>query len=112
MKYALLIHTSREMPSDVPDEAAAAITAEYMAINDLPGVYAGEALQAVDTATTVRVQDDRVLTTDGPFAEMKEVFAGFYLVDVTDLDAALEIARKIPAARMGGAVEIRPVVEY
>jgi hypothetical protein len=112
MKYALLIHTSREMPSDVPDDAAAAITAEYMAINDLPGVYAGEALQAVDTATTVRVQDDRVLTTDGPFAEMKEVFAGFYLVDVADLDAALEIARKIPAARMGGAVEIRPVVEY
>lgn len=97
------------MPTGIPDDVLAAVTAEYVAINDLPGVYAGEELQPVETATTVRVQDEKVLTTDGPFAEMKEVFGGFYLVDVADLDAALEIARRI--SRLGSAVEVRPLVE-
>lgn len=109
MKYALLVHTPREMPTGIPDDVLAAVTAEYVAINDLPGVYAGEELQPVETATTVRVQDEKVLTTDGPFAEMKEVFGGFYLVDVADLDAALEIARRI--SRLGSTVEVRPLVE-
>ena len=70
----------------------------------------GAALQPAETATTVRVQDGRTLVTDGPFADTKEIFAGFYLVEAADLDAATELAARIPAARMGGSIEIRPVV--
>ena len=70
----------------------------------------GASLHPVETATTVRVQEQRLLVTDGPFADTKEVFAGFYLLEADDLDAATEIAARIPAARLGGAVEIRPVV--
>ena len=64
----------------------------------------------METATTVRVQDGQTLVTDGPFADAKEIFAGFYLVEADDLDRATEIAARIPAARIGGSVEIRPVV--
>ena len=70
----------------------------------------GAALHPVETATTVRVQDGQTLVTDGPFADTKEVFAGFYLIEADDLDQATEIAARIPAARIGGSVEIRPVV--
>jgi hypothetical protein len=66
----------------------------------------------VQTATTVRVEDDEALVTDGPFADTKEVFGGYYLFDADDLDAAIAFAKKIPAVRYGGAIEIRPVVEY
>ena len=66
---------------------------------------------AAETATTVRVQDGKTLTTDGPFAETKEALGGYYLFEADDLDAAIELAARIPAARMGGAVEVRPVVE-
>lgn len=110
MKYALLIHTP-PAPAGIPEDVRAAVTAEYMALYDLPGVYGGNHLQGVETATTIRVEDDQLLATDGPFAEMKEFFAGYFLVDVADLDAALEIARRVPAARSGGAVEVRPLVE-
>jgi hypothetical protein len=72
--------------------------------------YGGAQLHPVATATTVRVQDDEVLTTDGPFVETKEAFGGFYLIDVANLDDALEFAATIPAARNGGAVEVRPLV--
>jgi len=87
-----------------------AITGEYMAISQAPGVTGGAQLQPFDTATTVRVQDGRTLTTDGPFPETKEALGGYYLLDADDLDAAIELAARIPAARMGGAVEVRPVV--
>jgi hypothetical protein len=87
------------------------ILREYQAVNEAPGVTGGAQLQPVDTATTVRVQDRQTLTTDGPFAATKEVLGGYYLLEADDIDSALEVAARIPAARMGGAVEIRPVVE-
>ena len=71
----------------------------------------GAQLQPPATATTVRVQDGRTLTTDGPFAETKEALGGYYLLEADDLDAAIELAARIPAARLGGAVEVRPLVE-
>jgi hypothetical protein len=71
----------------------------------------GAQLQPSATATTVRVDGGNTLTTDGPFAETKEALGGFYLIEADDLDAALEIAARVPAARMGGSVEVRPLVE-
>ena len=113
MKYMLLIHTSGN-----PDESGApsedeqkAILAEYMAISEAAGVVGGDQLQPAATATTVRVQDGQALTTDGPFAETKEELGGYYLYEADDLDSAIELAARIPAARSGGAVEVRPIVE-
>ncbi len=83
---------------------------EYLDIKKLPGIVGGAALHPAETATTVRVQDGQTLVTDGPFADTKEIFAGFYLLEADDLDQATEIAARIPAARIGGSVEIRPVV--
>jgi hypothetical protein len=113
MKYALLIYSGDawETYNNLPEEKQKAVMGEYLAIAQGPGVYGGEQLQPVDTATTVRVQEGQTLTTDGPFADTKEVLGGFFLVEAADLDAALEIAARIPAARMGGAVEVRPIVE-
>jgi hypothetical protein len=88
-----------------------AIVGEYRAIGQSPGVIGGEQLQPVETATTVRVQDGETLLTDGPFVDAKEHLGGYCLVEADDLDAALEIAARIPAARMGGAIEVRPLVE-
>jgi hypothetical protein len=87
------------------------VLGEYYALSALPETVDGAQLQPGSTATTVRVENGGTLTTDGPFAETKEVLGGYYLVDVADLDAALEIAARIPAARMGGSVEVRPLVE-
>ena len=105
MKYALLIYTDDAMPSR-PE-----ITAEYMAIAELPGTVGGAQLQPAATATTVRVENGGTVTTDGPFAETKDVLGGFYLFEADDLDAALDVAARVPAARLGGAVEVRPLVE-
>ena len=88
-----------------------AIVDEYLALRQFPGILAGEQLQPVETATTVRVQNGETLVTDGPFVDAKEHVGGFILVEVDDLDAALEFAARVPAARMGGAVEVRPLVE-
>ena len=68
-------------------------------------------LQPIETATTVRVQNGSTLTTDGPFADTKEVFGGYYVMDAQNLDEAIELAGRVPAARLGGCVEVRPVVE-
>jgi len=86
-----------------------AVYVDYQAINQTPGVTPGVGLDAPETATTVRVQDGKVLTTDGPFVEMKEAIAGYLLYEADDLDAAIELAARIPAARLGGAIEVRPV---
>jgi hypothetical protein len=110
MKYALLIY-SDEAPNGLSEEQQKAITGEYFAISELPGTVGGAQLQPGTTATTVRVEDGKTLTTDGPFAETKEVLGGFYLFEADDLDSALEVASRVPAARMGGAVEVRPLVE-
>jgi hypothetical protein len=111
MKYALLIYDSGEAWERLSEEERNAVYGEYFAVAQAPGVYGGAQLQPVETATTVRVEDGQTLTTDGPFPEMKEFFGGYYLVEADDIDGALELAARIPAARMGGAVEVRPLVE-
>jgi hypothetical protein len=113
VKYAFLIYPERspEEFAAVPEEERLAVTAEYLALRNAPGVYGGEQLQPSQSATTVRVADGRTLTTDGPFANTKEFLGGFFLYEADDLDAALDLAARIPAARLGGAVEVRPLVE-
>jgi hypothetical protein len=82
----------------------------YQALGNTPGITPGEWMGGPDTATTVRVQDGRTLTTDGPFVEVKEAIGGYCFLEADDLDAAIEVASRIPAARMGGGIEIRPAV--
>ena len=106
--YALLIYTDPHAQDGDTDEEREAVTGEYLAIRDDPRVTGGGHLQPVATASTVRVADGTVLVTDGPFADTKEVLAGYYLMEADDLDAALEVAGRVPAARMGGGVEVRP----
>jgi hypothetical protein len=88
------------------------IYADYQALNQTPGVTPGLGMQPPELATTVRVQDGKTLTTDGPFVSVKEALGGYFILEADDLDAAIEIASHVPAARLGGAVEVRPVVEY
>jgi hypothetical protein len=113
MKYMLLIHSNTAMGEfeQLSEEEQRGILGEYMAISSAPGITGGDQLEPASTATTVRVQDGNTLTTDGPFAETKEELGGYYLFEAGDLDAAIEMAARIPAARLGGAVEVRPVVE-
>jgi hypothetical protein len=117
MKYLLLIHQG-DTPTPSSDEwgrlsedEQKAVYAAYQAINETPGVSPGLWLQPPEMATTVRVQDGKTLTTDGPFVAVKEALGGYLVFDADDLDAAVELASRIPAARMGGAVEVRPIVE-
>jgi hypothetical protein len=112
MQYLVQIFTGESMEAweRLSEPEQQAITEEYMAISSAPGVIGGAQLQPPSTATTVRVQDGRTLTTDGPFAETKEALGGYYLLEAEDLDVAIELAARIPAARLGGAVEVRPLV--
>ena len=118
MKYMLLIHQG-DTPTPRDPEAWArlsedeqkAVYADYQAINQTPGVTPGLGLDAPETATTVRVEDGKTLTTDGPFVAVKEALGGYLVYEADDLDAAIELASRIPAARMGGAIEIRPLKE-
>ncbi|HSB39253.1 MAG TPA: YciI family protein [Gaiellaceae bacterium] len=110
MKYLLQIYPAAAEFAELSAQEQEAIVGEYLAIGQLPAVVGGDRLQPVETATTVRVQDGETLLTDGPFVDAKEHLGGYCLVEVDDLDAALEIAARIPAARMGGAVEVRPLV--
>jgi hypothetical protein len=93
------------------EEEKQSVMGEYLSISQTPGVTGGAQLQPATTATTVRGGEGGTLTTDGPFADTKEALGGYYLLEAEDLDAAIEIAARIPAARMGGAVEVRPLVE-
>jgi hypothetical protein len=113
VKYLLQIYPDSAMREyeGMSDDEKDAILGEYLALRLAPGVIGGDRLQPVDTATTLRVQDGETLLTDGPFVDAKEHLGGYLLVDASDLDGALEIAARIPAARMGGAIEVRPVVE-
>ena len=119
MKYLLLIHQGDSPTPRDPDAWAAlpeddqkAVFADYQAINGTPGVTPGLGLDAPETATTVRVADGKTLTTDGPFAELKEAIGGYLVYEADDLDAAIALAARIPAARLGGAIEVRPIVEW
>jgi hypothetical protein len=111
MKYALLIYDLPGNYDDLTSSEREAVSGEYFAIREDEGVYDGAQLKPTETATTVRVRDGETLTTDGPFAETKEFLGGYYLLEADDLDRAIELAQRIPAARMGGSVEIRPIVE-
>jgi hypothetical protein len=111
MKYALLIYDLPGNYDRLAAEEREAVFGEYSAISDAPGVYGGAWLQPVDTATTLRMDEAESVTTDGPFAETKEFLGGFYLLEADDQDAALELAKRVPAARLGGAIEVRPLVE-
>ena len=113
MKYMLTLFASTEGWEDrTPEEMAASMQGwdEYTTeLSEAGAMVAGEGLAPVETATTIRLSDEHV-TKDGPYAETKEQLVGFYLIDVADLDAALEWAHKIPMP--GGAVEVRPVMDY
>jgi hypothetical protein len=118
MKYMLLIHQG-DTPTPHEPEAWArlsedeqrAVYADYRAINETPGVTSGLRMEPPEMASTVRVKDGKTLITDGPFVEIKEALGGYLFFEADDLDAALELAARIPAARMGGAIEVRPIVE-
>jgi hypothetical protein len=119
MKYMLLIHQgdaptprSPEAWAALSEEEQKAVFADYQAINQTPGVTPGLGLDAPETATTVRVQYGKTLTTDGPFVEIKEAIGGYLMFETEDLDGAIELASRVPAARLGGAVEVRPIVEW
>ncbi len=113
MRYMIQIYSSDSVGAweQMAEPEQQAILAEYFAISSAPGVTGGGQLQDPSTATTIRVQAGRTLATDGPFAETKEALGGYYLFEADDIDAAIELAARIPAARLGGAVEIRPLVE-
>jgi hypothetical protein len=111
MKYLLQIYPDTDEFAQLSAEEQQAIVREYTALGQSPGVIGGDQLQPVETATTVRVRDGKTLLTDGPFVDAKEHLGGYMLVEADDLDGALEIAERIPAARMGGAIEVRPLVE-
>jgi hypothetical protein len=118
MKYMLLIHHGdAATPQDseawarLSEDEQKGVYADYQAINQTPGVTPGEWMEDPTTATTVRVENGETLTTDGPFVAVKEALGGYLVYEADDLDQAIELAGRIPAARLGGAVEVRPIVE-
>jgi hypothetical protein len=115
MKYLCLIYSERAKVDALPKEQRDALVAEYFALTDSlkksSQYLAGEALQPVATAKTVRVRNGKISTTDGPFAETKEQLGGFYFIDAKDLNDAIQVASRIPGARWG-SVEVRPIIEF
>ena len=115
MKYVCLIYDEQGKWERMPKSEADAMMGEYVAFTESirkSGNYvAGEALQPVQTATTLRSRNGRLSSTDGPFAETKEQLGGFYLIDAKDLDEAIQIASRIPSVKIG-SIEVRPVVDF
>jgi hypothetical protein len=115
MRYMLLIHQGdtplpgTEQWDRLSEDEQKTVYADYQAINQTDGVTPGVRMQPPETATTVRVEDGETLTTDGPFVAIKEALGGYLFFEADDLDAAIELAARIPAARMGGAIEVRPI---
>jgi hypothetical protein len=107
MKYALLIYPEPGSHEALGEDEAKAVSAEYWAFRDDPRCVGGAHLQPLETATTVRSG----LITDGPYADTKEVLGGYFVFEASNLDEALEVAQRVPAVRLGGAVEVRPLVE-
>ncbi len=105
MKYLCLVYSEERKLENIPDSDCLAYDA---ALRERGSCLVSEALQPVHTATTVRVRDGKVSITDGPFAETKEQLAGFYLIEARDLDDAIQVAAKIPPARVG-SIEVRPI---
>jgi hypothetical protein len=110
MKYALLIYNTPEV-RELPEEQLKALIGEYEELSQVPGVLGGQQLELPRSATTVRVDNGDALLSDGPFVDAKEYLGGFFLLEADNLDAATAVAARVPAARMGGAVEVRPIVE-
>src|ERR1700722_17009900 len=111
MKYAMLIYPKPGSHEGLGEAQAKALNAEDLALRDDSRCVGGAPLQPGDTATTVRHGGAENLITDGPYADAKEVLGGYFVLEAPDLDAALEFAQRIPAVRLGGAVEVRPLVE-
>jgi hypothetical protein len=115
MKYLCLIYDEEKKMGSMSKSEADAFMGEYFAFTEGirgSGQYvAGEALQPVQTATTVRVRNGKTSTTDGPFAETKEQLGGFYMIEARDLNDAIQVASKIPSARTG-SIEVRPIVDF
>ena len=119
MKFMLLIHQGTTPTPRTPEawerlseDERNAVFAAYGEINQTPGVTPGMQLDEPGNAVTVTVKDGETLVTDGPFVEVKEALGGYLVFEADSLDAATELAARIPAASMGGAIEVRPIVEY
>jgi hypothetical protein len=114
MKYVLLIYTSEEAWAAIPHDEQHAIYQEYEKVarefEERGVMRGGDQLADTPAATTVRIREGEQLVTDGPFAETKEQLGGYFLVEVDDLDTAIELAAKIPGARHG-SIEVRPIIE-
>jgi hypothetical protein len=110
MQYALMVYAEPGYVEELSGAERDAVYAEYLALADDARCVGGAQLQPVETATSVRVVGGQTLMIDGPFADTKEVLGGFCLVEAANLDEAVELAARIPAARLGGTVEVRPVV--
>jgi hypothetical protein len=117
MKYLLLIHQGdTPLPGtaewdQLSEDEQRAVYSDYQAVNETPGVTPGLWLEPPEMATTVRVDDGEVLTTDGPFVAVKEALGGYLVFEADNLDEAIQLASSIPAARLGGAIEVRPIKE-
>jgi hypothetical protein len=118
MKYVMLIYQgSTPLPGSdawgaLSEEEQKQVYADYGAVNETAGVTPGPPMGPPENATTVQVQAGKTLTTDGPFVGMKEAVGGFFVLEADDLDAAIALAARVPAARLGGAIEIRPCEVY
>jgi hypothetical protein len=115
MKYMLLIHQGDTPLPGTPEwerlsaDEQKAVYADYQALNQTAGVTPGDWMDTPETATTVRVEDGKTLVTDGPFVSVKEALGGYLFFEADDLDSAIALATRIPAARLGGAIEVRPI---
>ena len=115
MQYMLLIYDNEKIWTDMPEAERKQLFGEYMKFTQeikASGHFkAGDALQPIHTATSVRVRDGKTQRTDGPFAETREQLGGYYLIEAKDLDEATKIAARIPSSRFG-TIEVRPVMSY
>ena len=111
MKYMLLVYDNPADWTDITEEQMKGLYAEYAAVSNDPATVGGAQLKPAETAKTVRIKGGETLTTDGPFAETKEQLGGYYLVEADSIDAAAKIAARVPSARLGGSVEVRPLLE-
>jgi hypothetical protein len=114
MKYIALIYqgSALETQAALPEQEQKQVYADYQALNQTPGLTPAPPMGLPENATTVRVEGGKTLTTDGPYVGMKEAVGGMFILEADDLDAAIEVASRVPAARFGGAVEIRPSEVY
>jgi hypothetical protein len=111
MKYMLLVYDNPANWESVTEEQMQGLYAEYAAVTQNPATVHSAQLKPAETAKTVRINGGDTLTTDGPFAETKEQLGGYYLVDTDSIEDAVAIAATIPSARLGGSIEVRPIVE-